>query len=139
MALFAVLFPWFGLLIAPLVRWLDQTLPSTPPSLPLYIRTIAAYLLLGTVSAIALLFIGAVGVETVLEGEGDVLYIPALFYYTLLVKPGAYLITKQFRRTPKQSGDAQVSFNLGVIGYSALAVPIIAGLVVTIRSVSQIL
>jgi hypothetical protein len=53
--------------------------------------------------------------------------------------PGAYLITKQFRRTPKQSGDAQVSSNLGVIGYSALAVPIIAGLVVTIRSVSQIL
>jgi hypothetical protein len=94
---------------------------------------------LGTVSAIALLFIGAVGVETVLEGEGDDLYIPALFYYTLLVMPGAYLITKQFRRTSKQFGDAQVSSNLGVIGYSALAVLIIAGLVVTIRSVSQIL
>jgi hypothetical protein len=102
-------------------------------------RTVAAYLLLGTVSAIALLFIfhGAVG--TVLEGEGDALYILALFYYTLLVVPGAYLITKQFRQTPKQSGDAQMSSNLGVIGYSALAVPIIAGLVVTIRSVSQIL
>ncbi len=106
MALFAVLFPLFGLLIAPLVRWLDQTLPSAPPSLPLHIRTVAAYLLLGTVSVIALLFIGAVGVETVLEGEGDALYIPALFYYTLLVVPGAYLITKQFRRTPKQSRDA---------------------------------
>jgi hypothetical protein len=138
-ALFAVLFPLFGLLIAPLVRWLDQTLPSAPPSLPLHIRTVAVYLLLGTVSAIGLLFIGAVGVETVLEGEGDALYIPALFYYTVLVVPGAYLITKQFRRTPKQSWDAQGSPNLGVISYSALAVPIIAGLVVTIRSVSQIL
>jgi hypothetical protein len=138
-ALFAVLFPLFGLLIAPLVRWLDQTLPPAPPGLPLHIRMVAAYLLLGAVSVIALLFIGAVGVIFLLEGEGDDLYIPALFYYTLLVMPGAYLITKQFRRTPKQSGDAQVSSNLGVIGYSALAVPIIAGLVVTIRSVSQIL
>jgi hypothetical protein len=143
-ALFAVLFPLFGLLIAPLVRWLDQTLPPAPPGLPLHIRTVAAYLvylLLGAVSAIALLFIGAVGVETALGGEGDAfaLYVPALFYYTLLVVPGAYLITKQLRRTPKQSWNAQVSPNLGVIGYSALAVPIIAGLVLTIRSVSQIL
>jgi hypothetical protein len=138
-ALFAVLFPLFGLLIAPLVRWLDQTLPPAPPGLPLHIRTVAAYLLLGAVSAIALLFIGAMGVVTVLEGEGDALYIPALFYYTLLVVPGAYLITKQLRRTPKQSWDAQASSNLGVIGYSVLAVPIIAGLVVTLRSVSQIL
>ena len=133
MALFAVLFPLFGLLIAPLVRWLNQSLPPAPPGLTLHIRTVAAYLLLGAVSAIALLFIGAVGVETLLEGEGDDLYIPALFYYTVLVMPGAYLITKQLKRTPKASS------NLGVIGYSVLAVPIIAGLVVTIRSVSQIL
>jgi hypothetical protein len=85
-ALFAILFPLFGLLIAPLVRWLDQTLPPAPPGLPLHIRTIAAYLLLGAVSVIALLFIGAVGVIFLLEGEGDDLYIPALFYYTLTTR-----------------------------------------------------
>jgi hypothetical protein len=134
-ALFAVLFPLFGLLIAPLARWLDHTLPPAPPGLPLHIRTVAAYLLLVAVSAIALLFIGAVGVIFLPDG----LYILALFYYTLLVLPGAYLITKQLRRTPKQSWNAQLSPNLGVIGYSALAVPFIAGLVVTTRSVSQIL
>jgi hypothetical protein len=135
-ALFAVLFPLFGLLIAPLVRWLDQTLPPAPPGLPLHIRTVTAYLLLGAVSVIALLeVIFVLGGE----GESDDLYILALFYYTVLVVPGAYLITKQFRRTPKQSGEAKASSNLGVIGYSVLAVPIIAGLVVTIRSVSQIL
>jgi MFS family permease len=140
-ALFAVLFPLFGLLIAPLVRWLDQTLLPAPPGLPLHFRTVAVYLLLGAVSLIALYSIVLTGLIFLLGGEGDAfsLYIPALFYYTLLVVPGAYLITKQLRRTPKQSWNAQVSPNLGVIGYSALAVPIIAGLVLTIRSVSQIL
>jgi hypothetical protein len=138
-ALFAVLFPLFGLLIAPLVRWLDQTLPPAPPGLPLHIRTVAAYLLLGAVSVIALYSIVLTGLNFQPGGEGEGQYIWALFYYTLLVVPGAYLITKQLRRTPKQSWDAQVSPNLGVIGYPVLAVPIIAGLVVTIRSVSQIL
>jgi hypothetical protein len=138
-ALFAVLFPLFGLLIAPMVRWLDQTLPPTPPGLPLHFRMVAVYLLLGAVSLIALYSIVLTGLNFLLGGEGEGQYIWALFYYMLLVVPGAYLITKQLRRTPKQSWDAQVSPNLGVIGYSVLAVPTITGLVVTIRSVSQIL
>src|SRR5918996_525421 len=65
-ALFAVLFPLFGLLIAPLVRWLDKSLPPAPPGLPLHIRTVAAYLLSGAVSVIALL-----DVLFVLGGEGN--------------------------------------------------------------------
>jgi hypothetical protein len=138
-ALFAVLFPLFGLLMAPLVRWLDQTLPPAPPGLPLHFRTVAVYLLLGAVSLIALYSIVLTGLNFLPGGEGEGQYIWALFYYMLLVVPGAYLITKQLRRTPKQSWDAQVSPNLGVIGYSVLAVPTITGLVVTIRSVSQIL
>jgi hypothetical protein len=138
-ALFAVLFPLFGVLIAPLVRWLDQSLPPAPPGLPLHIRTVAAYLLLGAVSVIALYSVVLTGLNYPPGGEGDGQYIGALFYYTLLVVPGAYLITKQLRRTPQQSGDAQGSPNLGVISYSVLAVPIIAGLVLTIRSVSQVL
>jgi hypothetical protein len=118
--LFAVLFPAFGMLVAPLVEWLDRALPPVPLHGPFGARRVAGYALLAICAAIGMLG-GALG-SLVLVGA-SISKGGALAGVAIAVALAGLVLVQ---RRP-------------VAGLALLAVAVAGGLLVTTTSVVEIL
>lgn len=117
-ALFALLFPLFGLVVAPLAEGLDRALRGRPPS----VAAAPAYLLIGTAAAVGSMLVvsGLISaVPNVLSGAGDPFgLLPAPLLAALL----AHVLVRR-------GGAAAVAADLLVIA------PVLVGLPFTARAI----
>lgn len=114
-AMFAALFPLFGLSFVPLFDRLERALPPVPPVRPFRWRVLPGYLLLGGASALGLLRIFAV------TGISPFTLLLPLLAIGLVAAHGW-----------------AVRHHALPIGYGLLALPVAAGAFLTLRSVAEI-
>ena len=126
--LFAVLFPLFGLAVAPLVDLLERALPGVPPRRPLRMRTLGAY---------ALAWIAAVPALLLPVALGGVLLFSALVIVLIAVSFLAFLAGTP--RGLNRLSDLSRRRGTAVAGYAILAIPVLVGLLRTLQAIREIL
>jgi hypothetical protein len=141
--LFALLFLLFGVVVASLGNRFDRALPGVPPSQPVRIRTLGAYALVTLAAALIFLILGAV-VRLLLVGgglpPGDRLPLPALVLAgvvaaVVLARVLGAVLSHNGAPGTVSSGRSLVSFT----GLAMLAILVVAGLVMTLQSIREIL
>lgn len=131
--MFAALFPLFGVLVAPLMDRLDRFIPALPPHRPLQMRTLSAYAVVMIALVPALVFVLDVMMEPLISGlrfSPDDLF----FLYLMVAVPGARWLLTRLARGPLSD-----QRTLAAVGYAFVAVPILVGLMFTIRAMLEIL
>lgn len=125
-AMFALLYPLYGMAVAPVHDRLDRALPGVPRPRPLRVRHAAGYALWTAAllpAVVAAFTFGTSVVNAALGGEGGFGLGGVVFSALVLAAPAARVLA---RRRP---GPAR----------ALLILPVAAGLVLTVRSVVRIL
>lgn len=144
-ALFAVLFPLFGLIIAQLYDRLNRAIPSIPITRPVRLRTVAGYVLAGLASLPGFFFAASAVREIILTLRGAPPPFPILpgmfaplYLYFVVVSPIAYA---RVRRRSVRSELTATPARMQIIDASVavLGIPALAGLVLTIQAIAEIL
>ena len=123
-ALFALLFPFFGLLIAPVAARLDRLLPRLPPVVPVTAKSGLGYAAIAGASVVTLMFVPLIGVIPFEEGAVGVAYL-----YILAVVP---LLALWVRRSRQRGAGTPV-----IAPLLALA-PVVLGAIVTVKAIADI-
>lgn len=130
--LFAALFLFFGLVVAPLADGADRVFPTIPPRRAPRLGAIGAYALLAGSAPIGLFPVGmAVGVG--LLGRGEV---SADFRMALALFLAVLAIALLARVLPAGAGGDRRGRGVVMV---ALAVPVVIGLVVLLRAIGALL
>jgi hypothetical protein len=137
-ALFAALFLLFGVLVAPLADRADQLLPALPPRVAVGPSTIVAYVVLAGSGLLGLLIMVLLGLTSVSAQNGD-RHLPLLFIALPAVALAARItLAIGTRADGVPSTDVQKGW-AGKLAVLALSIPVLTGLVFTVRAVATIL
>ena len=134
--LFAVLFPLFGLAASPLADRMDRYLPHVPLRQPIFIRRLI-------VSAVVCVFggIGAALFTGMLDesmGSADERLFGSFLLYLLVASAAGWLLLRGDESFERPSGIVARGRS-AMAGYAVVAVPVVVGLVFTLRAIVEIL
>jgi hypothetical protein len=126
-AMFATIFVVFGLLVAPLYDWLDLRVPRLPPDRTLKIPTLAAYAAVGLAAVFGILMLPlAVSVLG---------WVPAILYALVLSVGGVRTLIRRSQASEKRGAATAVSPMGQRLQLAVLAMPLVVGTFLTVRSI----
>jgi hypothetical protein len=137
-ALFGALFLLFGVLVAPLAERADRLFPRVPPQRRVGPGTVVAYVALAGSGLLGLFLVVAAGVSSV-DGQQEDRHLTGLFIALLAVALAARLVSGIRARADgvlSAGGRTGWASNVTVL---ALSIPVLAGLVFTVRAIATIL
>jgi hypothetical protein len=137
-ALFGALFLLFGVLVAPLAERADRLFPRVPPQRRVGPGTVIAYVALAGSGLLGLFLVVAAGVSS-MDGQQEDRHLTALFLALLAVALVARLVLaiRAGADGVPSAGDRKGWF--GRVPALALGIPVLVGLVFTVRAVATIL
>jgi hypothetical protein len=137
-ALFAGLFLFFGVLVAPLAERADRLFLTVPPQGPVGPGTVVAYVVLAGSGLLGLFLVVAAGVSSV-NGQEEDRHLTALFIaLPALALAARIALAMRERADDVPSAGGRKSW-VGRVPALALGIPVLIGLVFTVRAIATIL